>query len=90
MTTVPVSLIISFAPVLVSLSIVHSRVGFTWASNSGQATLPLGLPQQSLPLLLEGLLSQNVTLIELVPGITPAIINAATVATQDTYANAFR
>jgi hypothetical protein len=73
-----------------SLTIVRSRVGFTWVPNVAKETIPLGLPETSLPLLLEALQTANATMIMQVPGVTLAIIEAATVATKNTYAHSFR
>jgi hypothetical protein len=73
-----------------SLSIVRSRVGFTFAPDVAKATVPLGLPEASLPLLLEGLASGNTSTLMSVPGINPKILQAAVIATKDVYANAYR
>lgn len=55
-----------------------------------QAVVPLGLPESSIPGLLQALASGNATLIGAVPGVSPTIIAAATDATKLSFAAAFR
>jgi hypothetical protein len=55
-----------------------------------EAVFPLGLPQTSLPLLLGALATGSPAAVMQVPGITPAIVEAATVVTKEVYAAAYR
>ena len=54
------------------------------------AVLPLGLPKGDLEILIVGVSAGNVTLIEKIPGITPAIIQAADLAMKQAYIIGFR
>ncbi|KAL2782938.1 major facilitator superfamily domain-containing protein [Aspergillus keveii] len=54
------------------------------------ASIPLGLPQSSLGMLIQGLTSQNQTLVQKVPGITPQIVSAAEAALTEAYGIGFR
>lgn len=76
--------------VSICLTIVRSKVSSTWPQAVAEVTVPLGLPLSSLPALLGALQTQNATALESVPGISLPIIGAATVATKNTYAAAFR
>lgn len=69
---------------------MKSKVGSTWPHAVAEVTVPLGLPATSLPALLGALQTQSVPALMAVPGISPQIIEAATVATKVTYAAAFR
>jgi hypothetical protein len=49
-----------------------------------------GLPATSVPLLLEGISTQNITLLGAVPGNSLAVIEAAETAVPQAYADSFR
>jgi MFS family permease len=59
-------------------------------SKVSHAVLPLGLDPQYLGELLEGLTTENSTLLGEIPGITPTIIEAAGSAVKQAYTLAFR
>lgn len=61
-----------------------------WPKRLAEATLPLGLPESSLPLLLGALASGNQTAIISVPGVDALILAAALEATKYSYAASFR
>jgi len=71
-------------------SILRSRVASDLPGRVTGAVLPLGLPLTSVPKLLEGIAASNQTLLGLVPGVSPAIIEAAIGALKLSYAAAFR
>ena len=54
------------------------------------ATLPLGLPKESLPLLIGALSSGNAAALSQIPGVTPDIITAAGLALREAYSVALR
>ncbi|KAH8703170.1 major facilitator superfamily domain-containing protein [Talaromyces proteolyticus] len=60
------------------------------ASKVAAATLPLGLPETSLSLLVDVLNSGNLEALSTVPGITSAIKSAAEIAQLQTYVIAYR
>ncbi|RTE70340.1 hypothetical protein BHE90_015270 [Fusarium euwallaceae] len=71
-------------------TIVQSRMQIEWPKRLAEATLPLGLPESSLPLLLGALASGNQTAIASVPGVDPEILAAAAEATRYSFAASFR
>jgi hypothetical protein len=75
---------------MIGLTVIRSRIGSTLVPNIAKATVPLGLSKTSLPLLIEALIIKNTTMIMEIPGINLQIIEAATVAVKNTYAEAFR
>jgi len=54
------------------------------------AAVKAGLAPAAVPLLVDGLLTGNVTMIEMIPGITPTLIGVASEAMSVGYAEAFR
>lgn len=60
------------------------------APKVASATLPLGLPLSSLPLLLQALAVHNEEALSEVPGITPAIVAAGIEGLKQGYVIAFR
>jgi hypothetical protein len=71
-------------------ALFNSALATEIPSRIAAATLPLGLPATSLPLLIGALTSHNISLLEKVPGATPEIIGAAGAALTDAYGVAFR
>jgi hypothetical protein len=55
-----------------------------------EAVLPLGLPNSSLPAIIEGLKANNATALSKVPGATPEIIAAGLAGLRDAQVLAFR
>ncbi|KAF7556352.1 hypothetical protein G7046_g6328 [Stylonectria norvegica] len=62
----------------------------TLAPKITAAVLPLGLPKAELGTLIEGLATENTTLVKSIPGITPQIIEAAERALVSAYIVGFR
>jgi hypothetical protein len=54
------------------------------------AVIPLGLPEISIALLIDGLSAGNMTLVESLRGVTPDIIEAAGLAVNEAYSVGFR
>lgn len=71
-------------------SIQRSRVSAMLPGRVTDAVLPLGLPESSLPQVLQGVASFNATMIGEAPGVTPDIIEAAVYAGKLAYAASFR
>jgi hypothetical protein len=55
-----------------------------------EAVLPLGLPASSLPQFIDGLASENNTLVGMAPGVTPRIIEAGVGGLYEAYSQGFR
>ncbi|OQU99102.1 hypothetical protein CLAIMM_04789 [Cladophialophora immunda] len=71
-------------------SILRSRVSANLPPRVTDAVLALGLPESSLPEVLQGVASFNQTMINEAPGVTPAIAEAAVYAGKLAYAASFR
>ncbi|OAL34592.1 hypothetical protein AYO20_06222 [Fonsecaea nubica] len=71
-------------------SILRSRVSANLPPRVTDAVLALGLPESSLPGVLQGVASFNQTMINEAPGATPAIAEAAVYAGKLAYAASFR
>jgi hypothetical protein len=70
--------------------IINNKISSTLSSKIAGAVLKQGLPSSSVGLLLGGFLSGNATALAEVPGISPEIIGAATDASRNAYAAAYR
>lgn len=70
--------------------IFASKVKHYLPSEVAKASITAGLPVTSVPLLLEGLLTRNDTLLAGVPGISLAIFDLAEKAVSQSYADSFR
>ncbi|EXJ76287.1 uncharacterized protein A1O5_00795 [Cladophialophora psammophila CBS 110553] len=71
-------------------SILSTRLGADLPKRLAAATLPLGLPESSFPILLGAVFTANFTSIPQIPGITPDIIQATTSATKLSWAYSFK
>jgi hypothetical protein len=71
-------------------SILRSRVSDELPRRVTDAVLPLGLPESSLPVVLQGAASFNQTLVTSAPGSTSIIAAAAEYAAKLAYAASFR
>ncbi|OAG38747.1 hypothetical protein AYO21_07100 [Fonsecaea monophora] len=71
-------------------SIISTRLAQDLPQRLAGATLPLGLPESSFPLLLQDIFSANFAGIPEIPGITPAIMQAADTARRLSWAEAFK
>jgi hypothetical protein len=60
------------------------------ATNIATAALQAGLPSQSVPYLVEAIVAENQTALISIPGITPAIIGAASITSKETLVRGFR
>jgi hypothetical protein len=59
-------------------------------SEVGKAVIAAGLPVASVPLLLEGITTENITILAAVPGNSLAVIEAAEKWVPQAYADSFR
>ncbi|KAK5045663.1 hypothetical protein LTR84_009032 [Exophiala bonariae] len=71
-------------------AVFSSKLQSNLAPKVASATLPLGLPSSSLPLLLKALVAHNEKALMEVPGITPAILAAGIKGMKQGYVVAFR
>lgn len=71
-------------------AIINSTLSKNLVPKVAAATLPLGLPQASLPALITALLADNSSALQSIPGVTPAVAIAALAALKDAYGVAFR
>ncbi|OQU99354.1 hypothetical protein CLAIMM_04993 [Cladophialophora immunda] len=71
-------------------SILSTRLAQDLPQRLAAATLPLGLPENSFPRLLQDIFSSNFQDIPEIPGMTAAIIQAAEMASKLSWAQAFK
>ena len=71
-------------------AVFSSKLQSNLAPKVASATVPLGLPLSSLPLLLKALVAHNEEALMEVPGITPAILAAGIKGMKQGYVVAFR
>lgn len=71
-------------------NIFENKLAAVLPATVGAAAAGAGLPLAEIPALVGALVAKNITAIALLPGITPAIIQAAEVAVEGSFVEAFK
>jgi Fungal trichothecene efflux pump (TRI12) len=71
-------------------AIVNNYIAQHYAGDLGKAATGAGLPESSVPALVEAFTAGNANMMEAVPDVSPAILGAATNASRWCYAHAYR